>query len=355
MSWRNPTVPPSVRAGALSSGSPIPQDLSQILRLIIGYRSAKTLLVAVSLDVFEQFRSGPRPSDSVARSLGLDGRACALFLEALAAMGYLEKGSGGYANTLVATQYLLKDSPRGVFHNLRYQDLIWDAWSDLKTILKLGHPPQDLVTKLQDPRFTETYILGMREVAHHAAEEVAERLAAPDLRRLLDVGAGPGSYSLALLRKCAALRSVLLDLPGTLQVTRSVVSELPEADRIEYRASDYHAADFGSSSFNLVLLSHVTHDEGEEENRRLLKKSFDALAPGGRVAIHDFVVGSGRNDDVFGSLFSLHLLAYTTRGRLYSEAEYEAWLRDAGFGSLERHVICGNAEIETMLLTGIKA
>ena len=44
-------------------------------------------------------------------------------------------------------------------------------------------------------------------------------------RRLLDVGGGPGTYSIALVQQTPGLTSTVLDLPGVLEVTREIVEQ----------------------------------------------------------------------------------------------------------------------------------
>src|SRR5207253_1843708 len=93
------------------------------------------------------------------------------------------------------------------------------------------------------------------------------------------------------------------------------------------------------SAFDLVLLSHVTHDEPDDVNRALVEKAHAALRPGGRVAVHDFVVEEDGCGPPWAALFSLNVLTYTRGGRVYSVAEYLRLLAAAGFVRPEVHPI----------------
>src|SRR5262249_24360832 len=83
------------------------------------------------------------------------------------------------------------------------------------------------------------------------------------------------------------------------------------------------------SGYDLVLLSHVTHDESPEMNARLLAKAHAALSPGGRVAIDDFVVDEEGCGPPFAARFSINMLIYTRGGRVYSLGEYQRMIEDA--------------------------
>jgi SAM-dependent methyltransferase len=86
------------------------------------------------------------------------------------------------------------------------------------------------------------------------------------------------------------------------------------------------------TGYDVVLLFEILHLFTPEENRALLEKASRALRPGGRVVILDDVCDDEL--DEHNALFSLCLFA-CSGGQTYSFDEIKAWLRDAGFGSLE--------------------
>ncbi|MBI2789758.1 MAG: methyltransferase domain-containing protein [Elusimicrobia bacterium] len=322
---------------------------------IMGYRKAKILMVAAYLDVFTPLVS-PKSSDELARTLALDARALEILLDALAAMGYLRKRGWHYANAPISSLYLVRGQPGYMGDNLKYQEMIWDAWGDLKHSLSKGGAVRPLeYWLLRRKGFTQEYIRGMDNIARGPAAEVAARVAPSPGARLLDVGAGPGTYSLAFLRADPEMTATLLDLPSTLKVTRKVLAEHPRlAARTRLKAGNYRDASFGREEYDLVLLSHITHDESPEVNRRLIEQSMSALKPGGRIIIHDFMLDAGRVAPVFGALFSVHMLAYTEGGRTYTAGEYAKWLRRAGFRRLKNHRIAVKSRNSSRIIIGVK-
>ena len=97
--------------------------------------------------------------------------------------------------------------------------------------------------------------------------------------------------------------------------------------------------------YDLVFLSAICHMNGPEENRRMLAKAFAALAPGGRVAIQDFILNPDKAGPKTGALFALNMLVGTRAGGTYNEAEYAAWLSDAGFGEIRRVRLPGPTDL----------
>jgi 3-hydroxy-5-methyl-1-naphthoate 3-O-methyltransferase len=58
---------------------------------------------------------------------------------------------------------------------------------------------------------------------------------------------------------------------------------------------------------------------------------FAALAPGGTIAIAEFLVNEDRRGPVGGLFFAINMLVNTENGDTYSFAEISSWLREAGF------------------------
>jgi hypothetical protein len=65
-----------------------------------------------------------------------------------------------------------------------------------------------------------------------------------------------------------------------------------------------------------------------------------ALAPGGRVAIHDFLYDAELKNPM-GALFSVTMLMWTPKGEAYSAGDYEGWLTKAGLKPAGVHPAAG--------------
>ena len=157
----------------------------------------------------------------------------------------------------------------------------------------------------------------MNEIARRPAEEIASVLDLSEMNDILDVG-GPGTYSISFLKRKPGAKATILDLKNTLKVARKIISQHPFRDRITLKSGDYHTSAFGKNRYDLILFSHVTHDEGPTDNLRLLRKAFLAARRGGQVVIHDFMLNGNKTEPLFSALFSVHMLVYTKNGRVYS-------------------------------------
>jgi ubiquinone/menaquinone biosynthesis C-methylase UbiE len=332
----------------------MPSQLLAITDLICGYRKAKILFTAVSLNLFKQTRT-PITAKTVSVRIGLDARATVIFLDALTAMGWLTKKADKYVNTAASSEILVPGGINYVGGNIKYQDLIWNAWSDLKPTLQHGTPTKNLRELISNyPDFTGEYISGMQELSRKPAMEIADSIDTTGCARILDVGGGSGIYSISLLKRNKNLRATIIDLPETLNFTRKFVDQSPYKNRVDFIAGDYHTAQFGKGVFDLILFSHVTHDEGEKENKKLFKKAFTALKQTGQIAIHDFMLDKTRTQPLLSALFSVHMLVYTENGRVYTQDEYASWLKQTGFSDICNRTISSKSDNPTKLMLGIK-
>jgi 3-hydroxy-5-methyl-1-naphthoate 3-O-methyltransferase len=93
---------------------------------------------------------------------------------------------------------------------------------------------------------------------------------------------------------------------------------------------DLLRTDFGQN-YDLATLGQILHSEGEERSRALLVKTYRSLAPGGAIAIAEFLVNTDRTGPLNGLLFAVNMLVNTYAGNTYSFEEIGAWLAEAGF------------------------
>jgi hypothetical protein len=63
----------------------------------------------------------------------------------------------------------------------------------------------------------------------------------------------------------------------------------------------------------------------------LLKKIFDALAPGGTVVIQEFVPNDERTGPPNALIFAVNMLVNTEAGDTFTFQEMSGWLREAGY------------------------
>lgn len=317
----------------------LPEDLDQRIR---AFQESRVLLTAIELDLFEALGPGAAAAD-VARTLGTDPRATEMLLNALAALGLVEKRDGILRNTPEAARHFTRRSPDDVRLAMMHTVHLWETWSTLTACVRTGTGPGRRPGSRGDD-WTGAFIAAMHANASRRAPAVVEAVDATRVRKMLDIGGGSGAYSIAFALANPALLAEILDVGDVVPIARRHIAEAGLADRVIAREGDLRTSDFGAG-FDLVLISAICHMLSADENRALVAKSYAALAAGARIVISDFILDPDRAGPRQAALFALNMLVGTSHGNTYTEEEYASWMREAGFGAIRRVALPGPAHL----------
>lgn len=307
----------------MNSGS-----IQQVAR---AFQQSRVVLAGVELKVFTALGGEPLSAEAVSERTRTDVRAMDRLLCALAAMGLLTKQAGRYANTPSTARYLDENSPDCI-RSMGHMASMFQSWATLSDCVRRGSAVRD---NAWDREETERFINAMDYRAVETAPQLAEAIDISNVAAMLDVGGGSGSFSRTFCRLNPKLRSTILDLPKVTPLTRKFVAQDNLSDRIEIAEGDYHRDEYGKD-YDLVLFSAIMHINSPVENAKLLQKAYNALKPGGRVAVSDFIMNEQRTEPTFGALFSLNMLVNTESGDSYTESEIHQWMEQAGYADITR-------------------
>jgi SAM-dependent methyltransferase len=107
-------------------------------------------------------------------------------------------------------------------------------------------------------------------------------------KRLLDVGANTGKFSLACLSHDAEVKVTLLDLPGQLAMAQQSIDASGQGTRAAYHPIDFldPSREFPGGQ-DAIWMSQFLDCFGENEIVSILERARRALAPDGRIYIVD--------------------------------------------------------------------
>jgi len=314
----------------------LPDDVQETVR---GFMASRALLTALELDIFTAVGEGGSAAE-VAKKIGADARATEMLLHALAALKLLAKSNGNFQNTPLSARFLREGSPDNARPGLLHSAHLWKRWSTLTGAVRTG----TRVLPRQDGESAETFIAAMQQGSRERAPAIVKAVGAEGVRRMLDLGGGSGACSIAFAKANPELRSEVLDLPDVVPIAKGYIERAGLADRVSVRAGDMLTASFGDGH-DLILMSAICHMFSPEENRGLFRRAYQSLAPGGRLAVQDFILEADKTSPRFAALFALNMLVGTRAGSSYSEPEYTEWMRQAGFGDLKRVRMPGPAGV----------
>lgn len=305
------------------------EQVKILRRLTGGFQASRVLIAANNLGVFDNLKT-PKDAETLATAIGTDKRATALLLNALVALGLLRKKKSSFLNTPLSNAFLVKGAPYYQGDIIRHYDMLSRRWASLDEVLKTGTPLP------RGGRDIRAFIMGMHNLASLRVDRVLKSIGLEGVRDALDLGGGPGTYSIGMAKKSISV--TLFDMPETLEIAREIIEKEKVGARLKgsprLKAGNFLTDDIGSG-YDLILISQIFHAYTEEDNLKALEKCRKALNPEGRVVIQEFYIGEDGTRPPESALFSLNMLIGTDGGRCYSPKELKDWLRQTGFTKIK--------------------
>ena len=304
------------------------EELNKLRMLWGNYWSSRVLITANNFRVFDYLKS-PKTSDEIALSINADTRAVAMLLDALTGLGLLKKSFNKYLNTKISTRFLCFDSPYYQGNIIKHADAIWRNWTELDNVIKTGKPARMFYDQ-------EVFIRGMHDISKIKAAKIIKLMDLKNVKKALDLGGGPGTYSIEMAKKGISVS--LFDLPETVQIAKKILKEQNQIiPNLKFIEGDFLTDDIGKD-YDLIFISQILHAFSAEDNLKILEKSAKALKKSGRLVIQDFIIDKTRTIPTKSALFSINMLVNAEGGRCYSSDEIKKWLNDVNLKNFREKI-----------------
>ncbi len=313
-------------------------DIIQINEWTWGYRVCRVLEVANKIGLFGTLAGKSLSLHELCKECRTKPPMTEKLLIACAAMGLVEREGDLYKNSEFAATYLVPGAPLYQGDIIAHSDAVRGFWDGLEEEICLEVPTED------EEKTHRNFIMGMHNITLAGRGRVfSDNIDLGGRRRLLDVGGGPGTYSILACTKCPQLEAVVFDLPATIAIARQVVAEQGFTDRIEFCEGDWEKDAFGEG-FDVVLLSNVMHGQGSLAAMKL-GKSMQAMEAGGLLVIQEFLLNDDKTGPLTAALFNMMVGAYSAR-------ELLSLVEEAGF--VDSRVVVRDDELGAGWITGKK-
>lgn len=312
----------------------LPEHLHGLVR---GFMQNRCVLTALELNVFTAVGKGASAAEAASR-IGGDPRATQILLNALVALGLLNRQGEQYKNTAETEQFFAEGGPDSHRSGLLHVADLWHRWSTLTEVVRSGRRVPGAGG--DSPDQTRNFIAAMQHNARAKAPAMVKALGVQGVGRILDLGGGSGIYSIAFARASPTVQCTILDLPEVVPLTQEYIARAGLAAQITIRPGNMLDDELGAG-YDLVLLNAICHMFSEDENKELFHRARLALAPGGRLAMQDFILNPDKTGPRQAALFSVNMLVGTAGGACYSEPEYTAWMQQAGFSQVHSVALPG--------------
>ena len=305
------------------------EDKEDIMAVARAFMRSRIILSAAELDLFTSIQDSVTSAEKMAERLGLDRRALERVLDCLVTFGLLNKDGGAYSLTGEGALYSSKHPASGL-PMLLHMSRLWVSWSDLTEVVQRGPGSEQKPPRPMDLDSRRAFIGAMHVIGRVLSDEIAGSLDLRGYRKLLDIGGGSGTYTIAFLRHNPQLKAILFDLKDVIPIAGERLSSEGLQDRVELIAGDFYSGDLPGGC-DLALLSAIIHQNSRQQNLELYRKAYRSLVPGGMLMIRDHIMDEQRTRPPEGAMFAINMLVNTQGGDTYTFHEVKQGLKEAGF------------------------
>ena len=315
----------------------------QLRDTIYAFQSSRVVLTAYELDIFTHIEKEGSTSAAIALILKTNPHATDRLMNALCAIGLLQKKESLFYTTTFSDYYLSKRSSgymKGFMHTIN----MWGTWTTLTDVVKTGKSQQRKLRNERGENWAESFIGAMHERASKQAEEIIKKIDLKDIHSMIDIGGGSGVYAMQFVKKDILNKATVFDLPEIIPITKKYIDNEGLSQQFDFIGGDYSKDDWGMR-YDMTFLSAIIHINSFDENQKLVQKCYDSLNKNGLIVIHDHVMNETRTEPFAGALFALNMLVGTENGDTYTESEIRNWLSHSGFSEIIRVETFNNAMI----------
>jgi len=323
----------------VSTAPRVAADPQAIFDTAAGFMRAKHLFAAGELGVFEALGGGPKSLDELGRDLGLPRRTARIVVDAVTAIGFLERDGERYRNAPAAQEFLSGHGPQDMRSFIRFWNRIsYRRWTGLEDSIRLGRGAAGAFNFT--PEEQKTFSEGVEAFSAGHAAALLEGYDFRRHRRILDLGGGTGSFLRAIVERYPAIEGTLYELPAAAAVARQKLKGTPFERRITIVEGDFFKNPI-PKDHDAVLVANVVHTLDAEQNQQLLHRVRDAAPAGGRLLMVDLWTNPTHTEPLFAALMAGEFLVIAGNGDVYSVEEVRHWLEQTGWRFVEHEALGG--------------
>ncbi len=287
----------------------------RILQFVWAFAPPLAIEAAIHHRVFDVLEKQPLALAELAQATGASARGLSAIADLLVGFALLTRDDDGrYALAPESDAFLVSYKPSfmgGIFRHMSSQLL--PNWLHLSDIVGSGNPATAVNSAAEGASFFAEFVEDILPLSYPSARILADALNLAEATgpvSVLDLASGSGVWGIALAQASPHVTVRAVDWPDVLPVTRRVAERFGVGPQFTMVGGDLLEADFGNSH-QVATLGHILHSEGIERSRALLRRTHAALAPGGTIAIAEFLVDADRRGPLNGLIFAVNMLVNT--------------------------------------------
>lgn len=321
----------------ISIGEARPVETAEELSSIaFSFMASKALFAGLHIDLFTVLAEGPKTAEELAEAVGVPANRVVMLTTALASIGLLTYAEGNrLANSPAAESFLSRKSKYDFGDYLRYQidQQMYPFLLQLNAVME-GRLADDAIASykhwMADEEQASVYSESQHAGSLGPGRTLARLVDLSGATSLLDVGGGTGAMTISLCKAYENLHATIIDFPNVAEIGWRFVSEAGLVDRVRYIPGNAIDVQWPGNQ-DAILMSYLMSGVPGGAVERLLGNAFAALAPGGKLMVHDFMVEEDRRGPALAALWQLQHMAFTPDARSLSVGWLTRMGREIGF------------------------
>jgi hypothetical protein len=310
----------------------LPQQLD---RMITGYWVSQAIYAAAKFAIADHLKDGPKSIEELAKVTATHPDALYRLLRALASVGIFSEGKARQFSLTPLAELLQTDaagSKRALA--LMSGDEQFRAWAEIDYSIQTGKVSFDKVFGRpvfdylgEHPDKARIFDAAMVGIHGRESDAVLDAADFSGIGVIADIGGGNGSQITGILKRHAAMKGVLFDLPHVVERAKDRIAAAGLAGRCQLIAGNFfEAVPTGADAY---IMRHIIHDWEDEKALTILRNCHRAMPADGRLLVVESVIPPG-NEPFGGKLLDLVMLLIPG-GKERTEAEYRTLFAQAGF------------------------
>lgn len=312
------------------------EKVSNLKKLVNGYKASQIISSAEQLKIFEVLDKKPIDCNNLSNTLNINCSKLEAILNALVCLNLVSKNDYGFFLDEYYDVLSIK-SENNQLGYIRHATTMMNKWTKMAELAKLKEINESNFNDItgKERTSTEAFIQAMNNNALPQAKFISKNYSF-EKHKILDIGAGAGTYSLMIGKNYNTAKGVMLDLPAVSKIIQQNIIDSNLEERFNVLEGNYNDTLIVKEKFDDIFLFAVAHQENDENLNKLLEKVYEVLKIGGRLFLSSFFLNEDKISPEFSVMFAIEMLVMSPNGKVYTHSEIQQKLKNIGFNQIER-------------------
>lgn len=321
------------------------KELVEVARLLRSFAINQIVASAARVNLFGEISTGTRSTHALSATTGLPERSVQLLVAVLNGLNLCRVHDGEVSATAL-TPLLAEDGGQMYGQALLCADEYYKTWGELDATLRTGQSAfqrvygSDVWTYLDsNPDALEQFSRTMSAGSDAVADQIIDAYPFIEHTRVVDIGAGDGTFLWRLLTREPTIQGLAVELPAQAAEARRKLSRTA----LQGRGAVFEADVFTDSlpESDLYVLKGVLHNWSDDAAVRLLR-TLRVASPNSRVLVVERLIDADVSSVTMHSAINSLTMSLLFGAAERTADEYIDLLSTAGFSACIEGKLEGN-------------